>query len=94
MCNEAPCEFFYYLQENDQLLKDSNRNKTVLIAAGMVGNDYLAANTMLNLYGHIQAARIIYLPVANPSGFVKNTSNTYPKKIDIESDFPNARNSL
>jgi len=65
-----------------------------LVVAGLQGNDYLAANTMLNIYGQIEAARVIYFAVANPSGFIKNTSKTFPNAIDIQSGFPNAKDSL
>ena len=64
-----------------------------MIVAGLKGNDYLAVNSMLNIYGKINAARVIYLPVANPSGFIKNKSKTYPNEVEIFSDFPTTKNT-
>jgi len=78
---------------NEELMKLRSRNTTVLIVAGLEGNDYLAVNSMLNIYQKINAARVIYFPLANPSGFIKNMSKTYPKEVDILSDFPTTKNT-
>lgn len=48
---------------------------------------------MLNIYGKINAARVVYFPLANPSGFIKNTTKTFPNELDIQSDFPITKNT-
>ena len=74
-------------------MRSGSRNTTVLIVAGLKGNDYLAVNSMLNVYGKIDAARVVYFPLANPSGFIKNMSKTYPNEVEIPSDFPTSKNA-
>ena len=69
-CGDVPCEYFYYLQEDKSLLADEVRSRSVLIVSGLRGDDYLSPTVLLNLYGKVRgAARVIYFPLANPSGF-------------------------
>lgn len=70
------------------MVNGNNRNKTVLIVGGLRGDDVLGPTTILNLYGKIKAARIIYFPIANPSGFMHKQAETYPNGINVEADFP------
>jgi len=42
------------------------------MVAGFHGNEYLGPHTLLYAYKHLKAAKIIYFPMANPSGFLKN----------------------
>jgi predicted deacylase len=61
-----------------------NRNKTVLIVGGLRGNDFLGPTAILNLYGKVKAGKIIYFPLANPSGFMRQQIEAYPTNVNIE----------
>lgn len=37
----------------------------------MHGDEYLGPHTLLNAYQHLNAYKIIYFPMANPSGFAR-----------------------
>jgi hypothetical protein len=39
-------------------------------------------------YGKIDAARIIFVPLANPSGYERGIRFTFPKWGDLLLDFP------
>lgn len=54
----------------------------------MHGNEVLGPMTLLYAYKHLSAARIIYFPIANPSGFVKKQRLTFPGGLDPNRDFP------
>jgi predicted deacylase len=43
-------------------------------------------------YKHFKAARIVYFPLANPSGFEKEKRETYPGKLDPNRDYPIDKN--
>lgn len=83
MCGDLPCNFYFYLHENKELMSDANRNRTVLLVSGLEGNDKMGPELLLASYGKLTAARIIYFPLANPSGFVKGTSTTFPQQLNI-----------
>lgn len=46
---------------------------TVLLLSGMNGKDILGPKILYETYGSIGAARVIYLPFVNPSGYIQNT---------------------
>lgn len=94
MCADRPCSFHYYLHENQQLMQQGDRNKTILLVAGLKGNDTLGPYLLLNSYGKVQAGRVIYFPLANPSGFAKDAANTQPEDISIAADFPFGTNQV
>ena len=48
----------------------------------------MGPHALLYGYQHFRGAHIIYFPLANPSGFEKNQSETYPAKLDPSKDFP------
>lgn len=60
----------------------------MLMVAGMHGNEYIGPHTLLYGYAHLKAYRIIYFPVANPSGFHQGIRQTDPGKIDPNRDYP------
>lgn len=59
-----------------------------MLVSGLYGDQYLGPNLLLNSYQHLNVARIIFFPVANPSGFSKGEKLTIPTNIDIKKDFP------
>jgi hypothetical protein len=88
MCGDAPCEPFYFLAQNTQLITQQHSNLTVLLLSGLRGDDAISPNILLNAYGHLNAARTIFFPLANPSGATKNSPLTVPGSINPEKDFP------
>jgi predicted deacylase len=60
----------------------------------MHGDEVLGPHTLLYAYQHLKAYKIVYFPMANPSGFIKNTRYTFPNKVDLNRDFPVDRNIL
>jgi len=88
LCGQVPCEFYFYLYENAELAKESSRNRTVLLISGLQGDDSLGPDLLFNSYGKITAARIIFFPLANPSGYMQGTQTTFPKQADVLLDFP------
>lgn len=59
-----------------------------MIIAGLRGDDSIGPNILLNAYGELDAARIIFFPLPNPSGFNKDSIVTFPAAINVENDFP------
>lgn len=57
---------------------------TILLVGGLRGDDKFSPALLLNAYKSLSAARIIYFPLANPSGYLMSTKTTYPNHIDIE----------
>lgn len=92
-CNETQCENYYFLSENPQIAEQPGKNLTVLLLSGLRGSDLLSSSILLNAYGVLNAARIIYFPFANPSGLAKGSDFTFPGKTDVENDFPIGNNS-
>jgi predicted deacylase len=48
----------------------------------------LGPHTLLNAYKSLKGYKIIYFPVANPSGFIKHRRQTVPGEIDPNRDYP------
>lgn len=46
---------------------------TILMVSGMHGDEFIGPHTLLYAYPHLRAHKIIYFPMANPSGFIKGT---------------------
>lgn len=92
MCDGQPCNFYFYIHENPALLA-TNHNITILLLSGLEGNDTIGPEVLLASYGQLTAARIIYFPLANPSGFSMATSATYPRRFSVSEDFPLKGNS-
>lgn len=82
MCGEAPCESFYFLTESKELMNKQKTNLTVLLVGGLRGDDAAGPSILLNAYGRINAARVIFFPYANPSGINKNSTKTVPGDIN------------
>lgn len=82
ICGDAPCEPFYFLSENKELMNQQQTNLTVLLVGGLRGDDAAGPSILLNAYGHINAARTIFLPFANPSGINKNSALTVPGGVN------------
>jgi hypothetical protein len=55
------------------MAKEKDTNLTVLLLAGLRGDDATSPSVLLKAYGLLKAARMIFLPLANPSGFSKGT---------------------
>ena len=77
----------------DESVEETVRNRTVLLVAGMHGNEYLGPHTLLYGYKHFKAARIIIFPVVNPSGFCQSKRNT-STNIDPNRDYPVDKNII
>jgi len=88
LCNQVPCQFQYYIFENETLSSNPNTNRTLLLVSGFYGGQYLGPNILLNSFGILNAAKIIYFPIANPSGWIHNSRNIFNSNIDIAHDFP------
>ena len=58
----------------------------------MHGNEFLGPHTLLYAYKHLKAYRILYFPMANPSGFNRHQRTTYPSGVDPNRDYPIDRN--
>jgi hypothetical protein len=43
---------------------------------------------LLKSYGKVAAARIIFFPMANPSGYMQGTKTTFPNQMDVFEDIP------
>ena len=56
----------YFLHEDTQLASDMSRNRTVLLVGGIRGHDLLGPAAILQAARQPLAARVIYVPVANP----------------------------
>jgi predicted deacylase len=54
----------------------------------MHGDEFIGPHTLLYAYKHLKADKIIYFPVANPSGFAQGKRETFPGNIDVNRDFP------
>lgn len=54
----------------------------------MHGNEILGPHTLLNSYKLLKGYKILYFPIANPSGFLKRRRETVPGKIDPNRDYP------
>jgi hypothetical protein len=92
MCGPSPCEHFYFLSENTEKTITKHTNFTVLLVAGLRGDDATSPNILLNAYGQLDAARTIFFPIANPSGFDTGTLPTHPGGINVEKDLPIGEN--
>jgi hypothetical protein len=86
-CKGRPCTHRYYLQTDQALIDQPERNKTVLVVGALRGNDY-ATPTIIHSLFPLPAGRVIYFPMPNPSGFCHNTQAAYPTNLDPRQDFP------
>lgn len=75
LCDGKRCQYFYYEYEDESFRGEAQR-KTVLMVAGMHGNEHIGPHALLYGYAHLKAYKIIYFPVANPSGFQKGIRQT------------------
>lgn len=81
------CRFYVYLHEP----ADSTKIKyTVLMTAGIHGNELLGPTSLLYLYPLLKPEdiRIIYFPILNPSGYDRKTRLTFPNEVDLNRDYP------
>ena len=62
----------------------------MLITAGIHGNEAIGPTALLYGYPHLKPehTRIIYLPIANPSGYTRGQRETYPAGLDPNRDYP------
>ena len=63
---------------------------TVLITAGLHGNERIGPTALLYLYELLKPrnTRIIYFPIGNPSGYSRLSRETFPNKLDPNRDYP------
>ena len=64
----------------------------MLLVSGMHGNEYLGPHALLYAYKELDAARIIYFPIANPSGFSTHSRYGYPVQVAPNRDYPVDKN--
>lgn len=81
------CNFFYY-EHKENVDTDPKDNRTILFVSGFHGDERLGPHTLAHGYKHFKGNHIIYFPMANPSGFIKNQQKTYPSNINPYLDFP------
>lgn len=93
-CYGTKCHFYYFEATHPTPPPNNTPPRTVLLVSGMHGDEFIGPLTLLYAYKHLKADRIVYFPVANPSGFAKGMRATSPGGLDVNRDFPVDGNTL